>query len=119
MNHRSSAAEPSRAMRSLDPTVLDEIVRRVVDVAHPDRIILFGSAARGEMGPDSDVDILVVKAHVEHRRRLAQAIHRAMAGVEAAVDVIVATPRDLERYRHKVGSVIGPALREGREVYAA
>lgn len=52
--------------------ILDEIVRRIVEVAQPDRIILFGSAARGEMGPDSDLDLLVVKAGVPHRRRLAQ-----------------------------------------------
>lgn len=53
---------------TIDQSILDEIVRRIVDVAHPDRIILFGSAARGEMGPDSDLDLLVVKAGVPHRR---------------------------------------------------
>ncbi|MBI4540739.1 MAG: nucleotidyltransferase domain-containing protein [Gemmatimonadetes bacterium] len=103
----------------MDPAVLDEIVRRVVEVARPDRIILFGSAARGEMGPDSDVDLLVVKSGVEHRRRLAQAIHRAMSGVEAAVDVLVVMPEDIEQYRDKVRPIIGPAMREGREVYVA
>jgi predicted nucleotidyltransferase len=104
---------------SLDPRVLEEIVRRVVAVAHPDRILLFGSAARGDMGPDSDVDLLVVKSGVPHRRRLAQAIHRAMAGVAAAVDVLVVTPEDIERSRDKVGPISRPALREGVEVYAA
>ncbi len=51
----------------MDQAILDEIVRRVVEVAHPDRIILFGSVARGEMGPDSDIDLLVVKSGVPHR----------------------------------------------------
>ncbi len=61
--------------RELTQSLLNEIVRRVVDVAHPDRIILFGSAARGQLGPDSDIDLLVVKSGVMHRRRLAQEIH--------------------------------------------
>ncbi|MGH7655248.1 MAG: nucleotidyltransferase domain-containing protein [Gemmatimonadaceae bacterium] len=99
--------------------MLDEIVRRVVQVAHPDRIILFGSAARGEIGPNSDVDLLVVKAGVPHRRRLAQAIYRAMAGVGAPVDIVVVTPEDVAKYRDKVGPIIRPALRDGREIYAA
>ena len=50
--------------------VLDEIVRRIVEVAAPEKIILFGSAARGEMGPHSDVDLLVIKSGVTHRGRL-------------------------------------------------
>ncbi len=109
----------STDIRRPTPALLDEIVRRVVQVAHPDRIILFGSAARGEMGPDSDVDLLVVKAGVPHRRRLAQAIHRAMFGVDAAVDVLVVTPEDIAKYGDKVGPIIRPALREGHEIYAA
>ena len=59
--------------------VLDEIVRRVIEVAEPDRIILFGSAARGQMGPDSDIDLLVIKGGIASRRTLAQ-----HAGVAAA-----------------------------------
>ena len=47
------------ASKPLTPAVLEEIVRRIVEVAQPERVILFGSAARGEMGPDSDVDLLV------------------------------------------------------------
>lgn len=61
------------------------------------------------MGPDSDVDLLVIKSGVEHRRRLAQRIHRAMIGVAAAVDVVVATPEDIERFGQRVASVLRPA----------
>ncbi len=99
--------------------LLAEAIRRVVDVASPDRIILFGSAARGEAGPDSDVDLLVVKAGVSHRRRLAQQIYRALLGLELAVDVLVVTPEDIEAFKDRIGTIIGPALREGREVYVA
>jgi predicted nucleotidyltransferase len=59
---RTVVREPA----SLGYPALAEIVRRVVDAAHPDSIILFGSAARGETGPDSDLDLLVVKTGVSH-----------------------------------------------------
>ncbi|MEX2582572.1 MAG: nucleotidyltransferase domain-containing protein [Gemmatimonadota bacterium] len=107
------------ASERADEAVLDEIVRRVVEVAQPDRIILFGSAARGEMGPDSDLDLLVIKSAVEHRGRLEESIYLNLFGIRVPVDVVVATPEDVEQFREKVGSVIGTALLEGREVYAA
>jgi predicted nucleotidyltransferase len=112
----SSAAE-STALPATD--LLAEVIRRIVEVAHPERIILFGSAARGDAGPDSDLDLLVVKRGVEHRRRLAQVIYRRLLGVEAPVDVLVVTPEDVEEFKDKAGTIIGPALREGREVYVA
>jgi predicted nucleotidyltransferase len=96
--------------------ILDEIIRRIVEVAQPEKIILFGSAVRGEMGPNSDVDVLVVKSGV-HRRRLAQAIYMNLIGVDQAVDVVVVTPEDIERYKDSFALVIEPALREGEVVY--
>lgn len=97
---------------------IEEIVRRIVEVAHPEKVILFGSAARGGAGPDSDVDLLVVKSGA-NRVRLAQDIYMNLFGVGLSVDIIVATPEDLERYRDTPGLVIESALREGRVVYAA
>ena len=99
--------------------MLDEIVRRVVRVAAPDRIILFGSAARGMMGPDSDVDLLVVKQGEYHRRNLANEIYFSLTEVGPAFDVIVVTPEDVERYGESHCLVLAPALREGRVVYDA
>jgi len=111
---------PVRAPRRMvDQAVLDEIVRRVVEVAQPDRIILFGSAARGEMGPHSDVDLLVIKSGVEHCGQLEERIYMNLFGVGVPVDVLVVTPEDVARIGDRVGSVIRPALREGREIYAA
>jgi len=95
---------------------MDEIIRRIVEVAQPEKIILFGSAARGEIGPNSDLDLLVVKSGV-HRRRLAQAIYVNLFGVGQAVDVVVVTPEDIERYGNSFALVIGPALQEGKVVY--
>ena len=68
----------SRHRRTLDSPVLADIVRRVVAVAKPEQIVLFGSAARGTMGPNSDVDLLVVKSGRFHRGRLTEAIYRGL-----------------------------------------
>ena len=111
----TSVGSPSK--RFPEPTALDTLVRQIVEVAQPDRIILFGSAARGEMGPDSDLDVLVIKSGVEHRRRLAQDIYMNLSGLGVGVDLIVLTPEDLAAQRGSVGSIVGPALDEGRVIY--
>ena len=95
---------------------LSEVIRRIVEVAQPEKIILFGSAVRGEVGPNSDLDLLVIKSGV-HRRHLAQRIYRNLIGVGQAVDIVVATPEDLVRYGDSIGLVYKPALREGKVVY--
>ena len=102
----------------LDQQILDDIIRRIVEVAQPEKIILFGSAARGEMNRHSDVDLLVVKEGA-HRRSLAGRIYENLYGIDAAVDVVVVTPADVERYKDSHALVIKPALREGRVVYEA
>lgn len=102
----------------LDPQILDDIISRIVEVAEPEKIILFGSAARGEMNRHSDVDLLVVKEGM-HRRDLAGRIYENLWGVDAAVDVVVVTPDDVERYGNSHALVLKPALNEGRLVYEA
>jgi len=106
------------AERTLSPAKLEEIIRRIVAVVHPEQIILFGSAARGDMGRHSDVDLLVIKAGANRLELMGQ-IYRNLHGVGEAVDVIVVTPEDVERYRNSHPVIIAPALREGRVVYAA
>jgi predicted nucleotidyltransferase len=102
-----------------DSNALDEIVRRIVRVAAPERIILFGSAARGEAGPTSDLDLLVIKSGDYHRGQLTEEIYLSLIGAGRAVDVVVVTPEDVDRYRDSVGLVIAPALCEGRVIYVA
>jgi predicted nucleotidyltransferase len=99
--------------------VLADIVRRVVEVAKPRQIVLFGSAARGAMRPDSNVDLLVVKSGRFHRGRLVDAIYRNLRGAGAPVDVIVVTPEEIEQYREDPYLIIAPALREGEVVYGS
>lgn len=98
---------------------LDELARRIVEAVHPLRIILFGSAARGEMGSDSDVDVLVVMPEGTHRRHTAELLHKQFVGLPFPVDVIVSTPGDLEKYRQAVGMVYTTVLQEGKDLYAA
>ena len=102
--------------RTVNKRILQRVVNRIVEVADPDKIILFGSAARGEMNGNSDLDLLVVKSGI-HRRRLTQAIYRNMLGVGVSTDIIVVTPEDIEQYSEAIGLILEPALREGRIVY--
>ena len=99
--------------------ILDEVIQRVFRVVHPRRVVLFGSAVRGQMGPDSDLDLLVIVQGPVHRRALAQEIYRNLHGIPLPVDVVVATEQDIEQYGDKVGTILRPALREGEVIYEA
>lgn len=102
-----------------DKKILAEIVKHVVEAAQPDKIVLFGSAARGEMGPNSDIDLLVIKSGRFNHWRLLTSIHRALREDLAAVDVVLATPEDIDRYGDSPYLVYYPALREGKVIYGA
>jgi predicted nucleotidyltransferase len=102
-----------------DQHQLDELVRRIVEAVHPLRIILFGSAARGETGPDSDVDVMVVMPQGVDHHQTAGLIYMQFGGLGYPVDVIVATPEQLDRYRDDIGFVYYDVIREGKEIYAA
>jgi len=106
-------------MAQVSQEVLEKIIQRIVEVAQPERIILFGSAAREEMGPHSDVDLLVVKSGEFDQSRLMGDIYMNLHGVGQAVDVILVTPEQVERYRNAHCLIIAPALREGKEIYHA
>jgi predicted nucleotidyltransferase len=96
---------------------IQEMVRRIVDRFHPDKVILFGSYARGTAGPDSDVDLLVVKRVVGSRRKERLEIRAALRGIGLPKDIILATPEEVERHRDLIGTIICPALREGKVLY--
>ena len=102
-----------------DPRVVDRMIQTVVASVRPLRIILFGSAARGEMGPDSDLDVLVVMPPGTHRRKTAQQLYRQIRGLGVPFDIVVATSEDLEVHRSNPGLIYQTILREGTEVYAA
>ena len=96
--------------------VLDDVIARIVDVAAPEKIILFGSAARGETGRNSDLDLLIIKDGADGLDLMAR-IYKRLHGVGAAVDAIVVSPQDVERFKDSHALVIKPALKEGTVVY--
>ena len=102
--------------RELLDGIVGRIVESIVDAVAPEKIILFGSAARGEMTSSSDLDLLVVKDKC-HRRKTAARIYRTLPRPRPPVDVVVAWPDDLRRHKDSHWLVIAPALREGRTIY--
>jgi predicted nucleotidyltransferase len=105
-------------MAEMNDTLLTEITQRIVAVSDPQQIILFGSQARGDARPDSDLDLLVVKEEVESPRAEAARIYRALASLRVPVDVVVARSDTVRRHRDVVGTIVRPALREGKVLYA-
>lgn len=110
-----------RIPRLAEPTSIDEYIAVmtavIVEQFDPEQIILFGSQARREADARSDVDLLVVMPDAVDRRRAAIAITRALGDIPIANDVIVTTPTEIARRGNVVGSVLRPALREGRILY--
>lgn len=102
----------------IDSKTIERLVASITEVVQPLRIILFGSAARGEMQVGSDIDVLVVMPEGTHRRRTAQLLYQRISGMGAPVDILVATPQDLEKYQDNIGLIYHNVLQEGREIYA-
>jgi predicted nucleotidyltransferase len=103
---------------ALEP-ILEDLVRRIVAAVQPKRIILFGSAARGQMHQDSDLDLLVVVPDGTHRRRTAQALYGGLPALGVPKDIVVVTESDVQNYADEPSLIVYAALREGKELYAA
>jgi predicted nucleotidyltransferase len=103
-----------------DPTdqAIDLMVQRLVDRYNPDQIILFGSRARGAAGPDSDVDLLVVLPVSGSKRQKQVEMRVLLHDIRLPKDIIVATPEEVARQQNLVGTIIRPALQEGKILYA-
>jgi predicted nucleotidyltransferase len=98
---------------------LNEVRRRLVDRFHPDKIILFGSQARGTADDRSDVDILVVSQFEGKRREAMLEMDRALGGLDYAFDVLISTPEEFEVDRLIPGTVSRYADKEGRVLYGS
>lgn len=105
--------------RIADPTV-QEILNRLVNAYHPERVYLFGSAARGDAGPDSDYDILLVMPDDSPPELLrARRAHAALWGLRAAADVVILTRQRFDDCLHLNASLPSAVVREGKLLYAA
>ena len=98
---------------------LPSVVERVVERFDPLKVVLYGSLARDEANYDSDIDLLVVFEHVERKdkRELTLSLRRSLIGIPVPVDVVVSDVEEIDRRGHVVGTVLHPALREGKVVY--
>jgi predicted nucleotidyltransferase len=95
-----------------------QMVRRIVSQFQPDKIILFGSHARGEGGPNSDIDLLVVMSLTGSKREKQVEIRLALQTIRIPKDIVVTTPEEF-RWRQEIpGTIERPAAREGRVLYA-
>jgi uncharacterized protein len=94
--------------------VIDEAARRITEAAPGARVILFGSHARGEAGPDSDVDLLVVEPRVEDPNREIVRLQRVLAPLRLPADVIVVSEAHVEEWGDVASTMLHEALREGR-----
>ena len=100
-------------MRDLLPTIR----RRLVSRFRPERIIVFGSQARGDATPQSDLDLLVVVPEGTDIKSATRDMYEVLDDLPIAKDIVVATPADIDRFGNLVGTILQPALREGVTIY--
>jgi predicted nucleotidyltransferase len=103
--------------RGIDRKLLHEVVRRIRATAEPERIILFGSRARGEDRAASDLDLLIVLNTALPRHKRPLPFYRALAGLGVAKDIVVYTPEEVEDWKTASCSLVATALREGQILY--
>lgn len=96
---------------------IDAAVRRIVEVAHPTKVILFGSAARGQLHRDSDADFLVVLDRADRPRQESVRIRRALGEINMPVDILVVAADRLHELADRPGLIYSEAIRGGRVVY--
>ena len=114
---RGTTTDEKRNFTSVPEHMVRDIVERIAAIAHPRMVILFGSAAGGKLGPNSDLNFLVVVDEPVHRRRIAQAIYRDLIGIGFAADIVVVSSDDVLRHHWDPYTVIRPTIEDGQVVY--
>ena len=105
-------------MKRQTERLIKEMVRRIVERFNPEKVILFGSYARGTAGPDSDVDLLVVMRVSGAKRKTQLQIRTALHDIRLPKDVIVCDAAEFDWRKEVVGTIEWPAAREGKVLYA-
>lgn len=96
---------------------LDEVVRRIVEAVRPEKVVLFGSRARGDSRPTSDIDILVIACSAEPRYRRSAPLYLALSDLYVPMDIVVYTRAEAEEWSEVPEALVTTALREGRVLY--
>ena len=102
---------------TIDESQVLEIVRRLVEAVQPDRIILFGSRARGDAGLDSDLDLLIVKDSDVPRHRRTIPAYNALTGLGIPTDIIWRTPAEIAEWSRVPNHVVTRSMRESKVLY--
>lgn len=102
-----------------DDALISEAGRRLAEAAPDARVILFGSRARDEARPDSDLDLLVIEPRFESRRAEFVRLRSALRDLDVAIDLVVVSDRHVEEWGHFEGTMLNEALREGRVLAGA
>ena len=103
----------------MDDRLMEQIVSRIVAASHPQKVVLFGSRARGEPRSESDYDFLVIKKSDEPRYRRAVPLYEALVGLLANVDIMVYTPEEVSEWSDVPEAFVTTAVREGKVLYEA
>lgn len=103
----------------INESLVEEIVRRILAAAAPDKIILFGSAATGEMTRDSDIDLLIVERDPGDRRKKSVRLRETLCGLGYPFDVIVISTEWFEESKGVIGGIAYPANKYGKVIYEA
>lgn len=109
---------PRIARKKTVKTQIDRMVKRIVKKFRPEKIILFGSQARGDAGPDSDVDLLVVMDFQGSKLDKMVELRGTLHGIAVPVDILITRPEDFAWRKDVVGTIEWPAVREGKVLYA-
>ena len=111
--------EPQRTLERppIDEALIQEITRRIVEALHPHRVILFGSRARGDARPNSDIDLFIEMDSTERPYYRHGSARGALRGVRASIDVIVMTPEEVAARRNSLFSLVPIIEREGRVLF--
>ena len=104
-------------MTQIDAKLMDEIVRRIVEEIHPEKVILFGSRARREARPESDVDLLVIATSTEPRYRRSVPLYGVLSDILAPMDILVYSPEEVDEWSEVRQAFVTTAIREGKVLY--
>jgi uncharacterized protein len=103
----------------LDQKLIEEIVGRILAVTPAERIIMFGSAAIGNITRDSDIDLLVLKSAPDNPRQESLRVRRALSGLGYPFDIIVMATERFEESKGVIGGIAFPANKYGKVIYEA
>ena len=101
----------------IEPAIMGEIVRRIVRLIHPEKIVLFGSHARGDSRLESDLDLLVIADSTEPRYRRAVPLYGALSDILVPMDILVYSPSEVKEWSNVRQAFITTAVREGKVIY--